>query len=354
VAFWKGIFLGNTLQSWAFALLVTLGGLVALWVLLRIVLRRFAALARQTTTDVDDLVAELGARTRLRLLAILAVYAGSLVLTLPEELSSWIGVVAWVAFLIQVAIWGDALISFWLTRYQQELVEKDADRVTTVRALSFIVRLCLYLLVVLLALDNIPGIEVTALIGSLGIGGIAVALAVQNILGDLFASLSIALDKPFVLGDSIVVGDARGTVEHIGLKTTRIRSLSGEQLIISNNDLLSSRIHNYGRMSDRRVVFTVGVSCETPYKKLQEIPSMLREIVEAQQHVRFDRAHLKAFGDFSLDFEVVYHVLEPDYDLYMDTQQAINLAIVRRFAEEGIQIPYPTQVVYVAQRQTEA
>jgi small-conductance mechanosensitive channel len=344
---WERAFLGNTLQSWLIALLVTLGALASLWILVRVVLRRLATFARKTRTDVDDLVAGVGVTTRFPLLAMLAVYAGSLPLALPEVLSTWLRVVAWIAFLIQVAIWGDALISFWLNSYQEEHVEEDADRVTTVRALSVVGRLCLYSIVVLLALDNIPGIEVTALIGSLGITGIAVALAVQNILGDLFASLSIALDKPFVIGDLIVVGDDSGSVEHIGLKTTRIRSLSGEQLIVGNSDLLGSRIRNHGRMGDRRVVFSIGVAAETPNEKLKQIPSMIREIIESQQQVRFGRTHFRAFGDFSLNFQVVYYVLEPNYDLYMDIQQAINLAILRRFAEEGIQLPYPTQTVYI-------
>jgi small-conductance mechanosensitive channel len=224
----------------------------------------------------------------------------------------------------------------------------EVDRITTLGALSFVLRLGLYALVLIVALDNVPGVEVTALIGSLGISGIAVALAVQNVLGDLFASLSIALDKPFVLGDFVEIGADSGTVEHIGLKTTRIRRISGEQLVVGNTDLLNSRIRNYGRMAERRVVFGVDVAGETPHEKLERIPEMLREIIEAQLQVRFGRAHFSTFGDSSLTYEVVYFILDPEYDLYMDTQQAINLAIVRRFAAEGIQIPYPTQTVYVA------
>ena len=353
MTFWEQTFLGSAVETWLMALLVTLGVLLSLWILIRVVLRRFASFAKRTTTHFDDLVAEVGVKTRPRLLAILAVYAGSLVLSLPTEVSSWLRVAAWIALLIQVAIWSDALISFWLTRYQEEHIDEDADRVTTVRALSFIARMCLYLVIVLLALDNIPGVEVTALIGSLGIGGIAVALAVQNILGDLFASLSIALDRPFVMGDFIVVGDESGTVEHVGVKTTRIRSLSGEQLVLGNNDLLRSRIRNYGRMGERRVVFSIGVAGETPHDKLKEIPSMIREIIEEQPQVRFGRAHLNAFGHFSLDYEVVYYIMRPDYDLYMDAQQAINLGILQRFAEAGIQIPYPTQTVYLTRQESD-
>jgi len=206
--------------------------------------------------------------------------------------------------------------------------------------------LILWSVIVLMALENV-GIDITALVAGLGVGGIAVALAVQNILGDLFASLSIVLDKPFVIGDFIIIGDYMGTVEHIGLKTTRIRSLSGEQLVFANNDLLQSRIRNFKRMYERRVVFNLGVVYQTPHEKLQKIPQIVREIIEQQHPVRFDRAHFKSFGDFSLNFEVVYWVQNPDYTVYMDIQQAINLEIYRRFAEEGIEFAYPTQSIFV-------
>jgi small-conductance mechanosensitive channel len=199
-----------------------------------------------------------------------------------------------------------------------------------------------------LILDNIPGVEITALVASLGIGGIAVALAVQNILSDLFASLSIVLDKPFVIGDFIIVDNCLGTVEHIGLKTTRLRSLSGEQLVFSNNDLLKSRVRNYKRMAERRVVFSVGVTYQTPLEKLERIPTLIRDTIEAQPAVRFDRAHFQGYGDFALNFEVVYYVLDPDYNRYMDIQQGINLGIYSSFAEEGIEFAYPTRTLYIA------
>jgi small-conductance mechanosensitive channel len=199
-----------------------------------------------------------------------------------------------------------------------------------------------------LALDNL-GIEVTALIAGLGIGGIAVALATQNILGDLFASLLIVLDKPFVLGDFIVVGDFVGHVEKIGLKTTRLRSLSGEQLVVSNNDLLQSRLRNFKRMIERRVLFTVGVTYDTPLEKLAAVPGMIREIIESQPDVRFDRSHFKEFGSYSLNFETVYFVLSPEFGRYMDRQQAINLAIYDRFAQNEIKFAYPTQTLFLEQ-----
>ncbi|MEQ8215048.1 MAG: mechanosensitive ion channel family protein, partial [Smithellaceae bacterium] len=203
----------------------------------------------------------------------------------------------------------------------------------------------------LLILDNL-GFNITSLVAGLGIGGVAVALAVQNILGDLFASLSIVIDKPFVVGDFIVIDQLRGTVEHVGLKTTRLRSLSGEQLIFSNNDLLKSRIQNFKRMTERRVVFGFGVTYQTPQDKLPLINGIVREIIEKQEHVNFDRVHFKEFGNSALNFEVVYIVKDQDYNLYMNIQQAINLEMFRRFQEEKIEFAYPTQTLFVQHEET--
>ena len=204
----------------------------------------------------------------------------------------------------------------------------------------------LWSVILLLALDNL-GFNITTLVAGLGISGIAIALAVQNILGDLLASLSIVLDKPFVLGDLIIVDEHIGYVEHIGLKTTRVRSLYGEQLIFSNNDLLQSRIRNFKRMAERRVIFTIGVTYQTEVEKLEKIPGIIKEIIDKQDKARFDRAHFKTFADFSLNFEIVFWIIGSNYNLYMDILQSINLQIYRRFAEETIEFAYPTQTLFV-------
>lgn len=254
--------------------------------------------------------------------------------------------VAAVALIVQAGIWLNAVILFWLEGYRQRKLKEDPASVTTMSAVSFVGRLVLWLVILLLVLDNL-GVNITALVAGLGVGGIAVALAVQNILGDLFASLSIVLDKPFTVGDFLIIDDCMGSVEHIGLKTTRIRSLSGEQLVFSNADLLGSRIRNYGRMFERRVVFNLGVTYQTPREKLIKIPTIIREAVEAQASTRFDRSHFKEYGDFSLNFETVYYVLVPDYNTYMDIQQAINLRTHERFEEEAIEFAYPTQTLHL-------
>jgi small-conductance mechanosensitive channel len=191
-------------------------------------------------------------------------------------------------------------------------------------------------------------VNITALVASLGVGGVAVALAVQNVLGDLFASLSIAVDKPFEVGDFITLGAVAGSVEQVGLKTTRIRALGGEQVIISNTELLKQTINNYKRMQERRVVFKFGLShATTTPDQAEAVPALVRQAITAQQHTRFDRAHLVAFGDSTLDFEVVYFVLSADYNLYMDIQQRINLALLREFQRLGVALAFPTRTVHM-------
>jgi small-conductance mechanosensitive channel len=251
-----------------------------------------------------------------------------------------------IAVLIQIAILCSHSVSFWVRRFREQKLASNAGAVTTLTSVGFVLRMLIWIILFLIGLDNL-GINITTLIAGLGIGGIAVALAIQNILGDLFASFSIVLDKPFVIGDFIIIDDYMGTVEHVGLKTTRIRSLSGEQLIFSNADLLKSRIRNYKRMYERRVVFTIGVVYQTPYEKISQIPAIIRTAVESNSQARFDRAHFKEYGDFSLKFEVVYWIHDPDYTVYMDIQQAINLDIFKQFSEAGIEFAYPTQTLIV-------
>jgi small-conductance mechanosensitive channel len=347
VTFLDGIFFENTVRTWLFVLLVVIAAMVILRIAMRLIIRRAIAVSKWTETDIDDLVAHLLESTKFLFLLVLSLYAGSSVLTLPPKATRLINSVVVIALLAQAAIWATELLSYWITRYERQKKEEDPSSVTVITALGFIGKIVLWSIILLIALANL-GVNVSALIAGLGVGGITVGLALQNILGDLFSSLSIVLDKPFVIGDLIVVDNYLGSVEHIGLKTTRVRSLSGEELIFANSDLTRSRIHNYKSLSERRVVFSIGVVYEMPYEKLAAIPGMIQEIIEDQDQIRFDRAHFKDYGDFSLIFEIVCYVLHPDYNLYMDIQQAINLAILRRFNEEGIEFAYPTQTLFVS------
>jgi len=336
----------NDPTDWIAAAVVALALGLVLLLARRLLVRRLTAYTRTTATPVDDVFGDILAATKRLFLVVLALYVGTQLLELPPRVARAVDSIAIIAALAQTALWANRGIVAWLTYYLREKRQTDAAGATTVAVLGFVARVGVWALIVLMILDNL-GFNITALVASLGIGGIAVALAMQNILGDIFASLSIALDKPFVIGDFIIVGDVLGTVEYIGLKTTRLRSLSGEQVVLSNAALLNSRIHNYKRMSERRVLFHFGVVYQTPADTLERIPTMVREIVEQQQRTRFDRAHFQAYGDSSLDFEVVYYVLDPDYNVYMNIQQAINFALFRRFEAEGIEFAYPTRTLYV-------
>ncbi len=340
------VFYHNTVLTWIIAAGVMVLVFTVLRLLKAVLHRRFAAMAQKTATDVDDLVADLLRRIKLYFLLAVALYAGSQFLTLPETLKAFLQKLVIITFLLQAVVWGGAVLDFLIQRSRKQKGEEDKAGLTTFSALGFIGRLALWSVALLLILDNL-GVNITTLIAGLGVGGIAVALAVQSVLGDLFASMSIVLDKPFVIDDFIVVDDLRGTVKHIGLKTTRIASLGGEEIVFANSDLLKSRVRNFKRMQERRIVFTVGVTYQTPADKLEAIPGMIREIVEARERTRFDRSHFQAYGDFALVFETVYFMTVPDYAAYMDTQQAINLALYRKFAAEGIKFAYPTQTIFL-------
>lgn len=276
----------------------------------------------------------------------LAFFLATLVLDFEAGVEQGLSRTMIVVFLLQAGIWVVQSIRAIITAKREEELHANRDAVAAMDILSFVARVAVWAFVLLLILDNL-GVNITALVAGLGVGGIAVALAAQNILSDLFASLSIVLDKPFVVGDFLMIDSFLGSVERVGIKTTRLRSLSGEQLVFANNDLLGSRVRNFGRMIERRVVFSLGVTYQTSAEQLREIPDLIRQAIEANDDVRFDRAHFQKYGDFALIFEVVYYVLSPDYNQYMDIQQAVNLSIFEDFEKNGIEFAYPTQTVFV-------
>ena len=277
---------------------------------------------------------------------VISAYAGSRFLALPADASNGLRIAFVIALLIQAGYWGNGLVTFWLTRTVKRRLGDDAAAATSIAALGFVAKLILWAIIFLLALDNM-GVDITTLVAGLGIAGVAVALGVQSIFKDAFASLSIIADKPFVIGDFIVVGDLSGTVERVGLKTTRVRSLSGELLIFANGDLLESRIRNYAQMAERRIAFPFGLAYDTPTAVLEEVPAVVRAEIEKVPGVRFDRCHLKSFADSVVTYETVYFVLTANYAEYMDAQQTINLGILRAFEERKIRLAYPTRTVYM-------
>lgn len=334
--------------------LMQLGTALAVAVVLTGVLRvalgwllgRVRAFAARTETDLDDLVVELLEKTKILLIGIVALWAATRPLALSPQAESVIRAVLVIGLLVQAGFWGMGATNYLLRRWSQQQGDSDAGIATAVGVVGFVVRLALWALLLLTALGTL-GINIGPFIASLGIGGVAVALALQNVLGDLFGSLSIILDRPFVVGDFVTIGTESGNVEHVGLKTTRIRSLSGEQLVLSNSDILSARIRNYGRMQERRIVFALGVEYGTTPEQLRAIPGIVKQAVESCEQARFDRCHFKSFGDSSLDFETVYYVSVPDYAAYMDAQQAINLQLFERFGAEGIAFAFPTRTLHV-------
>ncbi|MCW8177537.1 mechanosensitive ion channel family protein [Verminephrobacter aporrectodeae] len=283
------------------------------------------------------------------LMAALALLVGASLLDLPGRWESRLSQLWFVAVALQIGLWGMRAIGIGVRRYVERNPSATGAAQVSASAtlMSWGLRALLWSVVLLAILSNL-GVNVTAFVASLGVGGIALALAVQNILGDLFASLSIAVDKPFEVGDFVVVGGVSGTVQAIGLKTTRIRSLQGEQVVMSNTDLLKQTISNYRLLEQRRIVFGFGVTYDTTAEQAEAIPGIVRQLVEAQPQLRFDRAHFKAFGSSSLDYEVVYIVEDPAYGVYMDRQQAVNLGLMRELRARGIEFAFPTRTVHIA------
>lgn len=328
---------------------------VAVVVVVFIVLRAVRALALRAMkksadaqkTGVGQLLSNLARSTSSLFLLLIALYCATFAIPLGPRTAAVVGTVIQIVLLLQLGIWSIRIALYFIEGFVRRRPEEDGARLATAMgAITFVTQFVIWVLVVLLILSAMH-INITALVAGLGVGGIAVALAAQSILGDLFASLSIVLDQPFAVGHFIVIDDIAGTVEHVGIKSTRIRSLSGELIILSNASLLSARIHNYKHFQERRILFSIGVTYDTAPEKLAAIPGMIREAITAIANTRFDRAHFKGFGDSSLDYEIVYFVQSPDYGLYMDIQQEINLALFQRFAEEGIDFAFPSRTLYV-------
>ncbi len=336
--------------DWFLAIAGALVFFLALRLMFSILKRRVTSLSQKTSTVADDLVAAALDSTKNISLAVAAIWGGSQFVNLGQG-AMYVDFALLMVATLQVAIWANRMVTAYIAFYSESKMQDNPGAVSAIQGMSFIARLIIWSIALLLLIDNL-GYDVTALVAGLGIGGIAVALALQNILGDLFSSLSIVLDKPFVIGDFIIVGELMGVVEKIGLKTTRVRSLSGEQLIFSNTDLLSSRVRNYKRMQERRVPFNFGVLYQTTPEQLEAISPKIQAIIEGIDHTRFDRAHFKGFGPSSYDFEIVYYVLSADYAAYMDIQQKINLSICRWFEQAGIEFAYPTRTVYLKQEAT--
>ena len=341
-------FAGVPLWSLFVALGATAATYVAILVVLRLLTGRARTWATQSHSGMALTVVDVLEGTSRTLMLVVALLVGASMLDLPGRWQSRLSQLWFVAVALQMGLWGMRAIGIGVRRYVERHSSNGMTQVSASATLmSWGLRTLLWSIILLAILSNV-GVNITAFVASLGVGGIAVALAVQSILGDLFASLAIAVDKPFEVGDFVVVGGVSGTVQMIGLKTTRIRSLQGEEVVMSNTDLLKQTISNYRPMQERRIVFAFGITYDTPVDKVEAVPGVVKRLVEAQSQLRFDRAHFKAFGDSSLDFEVVYIVKDPAFGVYMDLQQAINLGLMRELAAMGVEFAFPTRTVHIA------
>lgn len=345
---------GVSFLSMGAALLIAIVSYYAMSLSLRFASHRINLIAQRTSNQADDIVANVLAGSNRGLLVVAALLIGIGTIDLPGNWGSRMNHLWFVAVAVQFALWMNRAISIGLRLYEKKRSHGNAKLVSASTTLmSWALRTVLWVVVLLAVLSNL-GVNITAFVASLGVGGIAVALAVQNVLGDLFASLSIAADKPFEVGDFIVVNGIAGTVENVGLKTTRIRALSGEQVVMSNAELLKQTISNYKRLQERRILFSFGITYDATPDQVQAVPDAVKRVVQASDRLRFDRAHFKGFGESSLDFEVVYFVLNPDYNQYMDEQQRINLALMRELSALKLDFAFPTRTLHVVESRKQA
>jgi len=346
---WDIQYLGNSVGVWTIALVAFL-----LTFTLLPLIKGFIAARRRKWREAGrihplaiELTALLIARTSRVFLWMVALWFASTLLYFPNRVERVIHITIVFSFWFQAGLWGMAAVRYAIERRGRRagIVGTDAAQSGSIDIIVFIAGLTIWTMAFLLALDNL-GVQIKPLLTGLGIGGVAVALAVQSVLGDVLASMSIALDKPFGIGDSLAVDDIQGTVEHIGVKSTRLRSISGEQIILANADVLKARVRNYGRMRERRSAFRLNVTYDTPAEKLRAIPPAVRAVIEAQPQTRFDRCHFLSFGEWALQFEVVYYVTVSDYKTYADLQQTINLGILESFAALGVDIAFATHSLH--------
>lgn len=348
--FMNQTYFGNSVYEYAVALGIFIVGIIILTIFRKIILSRLKKWSEKTKTTVDDFLVRGIEKSFIPVLYLIIFYLAVKSLTLPEEAVDVIDkviIILATIFFIRVIT---STLKYSLNEYIKRKMPEEADaerRLKQINGITLILSFIIWSVGFIFLLDNL-GFEISAVIAGLGIGGIAIALAAQTILGDLFSYFVIFFDRPFEIGDFVILqNEFLGSIEYIGIKTTRIRSLSGEQIVLSNTDLTNSRIRNYKRMERRRVVFKLGVIYQTTHKQLSEIPKIVRSIIEEQPDTTFDRAHFQSYGNFSLDFEFVYYVMGADYNKYMDTQQTINLKIYEEFEKQGIEFAYPTQTLFV-------
>lgn len=339
--YWDTLFWGNTLRDWAITLSIILGGLLLLRLIRLIVLKRLQVWSNRTATGFDDFLIRLFKNAAIPLLYLGVINAGIGYLSLPVRATQIIHTATLVVVVFYVIRMISDLLGYAFQRFAGQ-VSSDPAQAKQARGILLIIKVILWIIGFIFLIDNL-GYDITTIITGLGIGGIAIALAAQTILGDLFSYLVIFFDKPFETDDFVIVGNHSGIVEYIGIKTTRLRTLGGEQLIVSNTDLTNSRVQNFKRMERRRVLFQLRITYDTGAKQLRRIPALVRDIITALPETQFDRAHLASLAESCIQFEIVYYIRSADYVKFMNTQEAVCLGIYETFEREGIEFAYPTQ-----------
>jgi small-conductance mechanosensitive channel len=335
--------LGNSWERWAASISIATGVLVLAYLVKGFLCSRLSKSAGRTSSRWDDVLLIAVQRTGFAFFLVLALHFGTLGLLLPERVELIKKYIFFFFLFYQIGLWLTSALHFLGHAYSRDALAKEPGKATMVSTLVVLGNVIVWIIMLLMLLSNY-GVNISALVAGLGIGGVAVALALQNILGDLFASLSIVLDRPFAIGDAIDVNGLSGTVEHIGLKTTRIRSSTGEQLIFGNADLLKNAMRNYKRMDRRRVLFVFGLVYETPPEKLHRARELVKQAVETEKKCTFERCHLATFAPSSLDYELVYWVESSDYQHYINAHHQILVRILDSFSREGLEFAYPHQV----------
>ncbi|OIP36344.1 MAG: mechanosensitive ion channel protein MscS [Deltaproteobacteria bacterium CG2_30_66_27] len=335
----------NRLSEYLVCLTIIIGGIVVVRIVEALALPRLKAWAEKTSSTWDDFLVDRIHRTGVPLAYLGIVQAALRVLTLSPRLERIIDMAGIVLLTLLAIVFTVALVRYGFEEYMRKQGE-DATRNRALKGVVSLTKALVWIIGALFLLDNL-GFKISTVIAGLGIGGIAIALAAQAILGDLFGYFVILFDRPFEIGDFVIVGDYMGVIERFGIKTTRISSLGGEQIVMSNKDLTDSRVRNYKRMAKRRVVFRLGVTYQTPADRLREIPGIVAEIFREIAGATLDRVHFFSYGDFSLIYEIVYYVDGNDYTRYMDLQEKANLRIYEEFEKRRIEFAYPTQTLYL-------
>jgi small-conductance mechanosensitive channel len=340
---------GNSGWEYTQSLLWFVGLMIVFKIFKLVILARLNDLSEKTKSDIDDFAIKMVKELKPPFYLIIAFYIAIRPLTLNELVGKVVFGLFIIVLIFQAILIAQKIIDYILERKILKNIEDAEDaqnKRAVIKLLSKIVKIVLWAIGILMVLSNL-GVDVTSLMAGLGVGGIAVAFALQGVLGDLFASFSIFIDQPFKVGDYVQAGTESGTIKKVGMKTSRIKTLSGEELVVPNVDIGSARVRNFSRMEKRRIKYDIGVVYGTSSKKLKEIPKIIEEIVKKEKDATFGRVRFTTFGDFALIFEVLYHINESDFDLYLEVQERINLGIYEEFEKNKIEFAFPTQTLHI-------